>query len=483
MNKELVSSFYLHRMPLRAAFFALSLLIPASAIFAAFIGGEVNRILTAHTVDALRTEVGFFKSEFDRGGIDALSAAVQSRSSISAFTLYQLTRLDQPTQVGNLKGRFDDVGESGLVFDLSDAALKGSEKAAGIAIVVPGGGRLLVARKIDTQRQFADYLRNLTFFCVFALGALALVIGWLASQRLNSRVAEIALTTRSIMGGDFTRRVARDHSGDEFDHLASNLNAMLARIEDLMGALREVSDNIAHDLKTPLTRLRNRAEAALRDDSPAAHREGLERVIEEADGLIQTFNALLLIARLEAGAVDATLAPCDISTLVADLVELYQPVANDANLQIISRIGSTPRGEINRQLVGQAVANMLDNAIKYSPGDSGMDPGPIEVSVSQGDKCLEIAVADRGPGIAPDDRDRATKRFVRLERSRSRPGTGLGLSLVAAVARLHGGELRLEDNEPGLRIVLALGRPRTTSNQKATVGELDRVDSSATVAR
>jgi signal transduction histidine kinase len=483
MNNEYPFSVYLRRMPLRAAFFALTLLFPASAFFASFVGAEVNRILAAQTVDALRNELGFFKSEFDRGGVEAVSEAVQSRSIGSTYTLYQLTRLDQKTSIGNLKGSFSDIGEKGQVFELSNALPNGgAEKAAGIAITVPGGGRLLLARRIDDQRQFADYLRNATFAGVSLLGSIALMMGWIASRRVNSRVAKITLTAHSIMGGDFSRRIARDHSGDEFDELASNLNAMLTRIEDLMGALREVSDNIAHDLKTPLTRLRNRAEAALRDDSPAAHREGLERVIEEADGLIQTFNALLLIARLEAGAVDATRTPCNVSALVDDVIELYQPVANDANLQIISHVGSALALAVNRQLVGQAVANMLDNAIKYSPAEYGAAQGPIEVSVSQGLNGLEIAVGDRGPGIAAVDRDRATKRFVRLERSRSRPGTGLGLSLVAAVARLHGGALRLEDNEPGLRIVLTLGGPRSTLNPKV-LGEIDRVESSATDSR
>ncbi len=247
--------------------------------------------------------------------------------------------------------------------------------------------------------------------------------------------------------------------GDEFDELSESLNAMLERIEQLMGSLREVSDNIAHDLKTPLNRLRNKAEAALRDARGGeAYREGLERTIEEADGLISTFNALLLIARLEAGAVDETAAEFDLAALVRDVAELYEPVAEEAGMSLdVSRPGKASKIVANRHLVGQAVANLIDNAIKYGQrAEAAKAAGAIAVDVCRRVVQVEIAVGDRGPGISEKDRERVLKRFVRLEESRTRPGTGLGLSLVAAVARLHRGTIRLEDNEPGLRAVLVL---------------------------
>jgi signal transduction histidine kinase len=234
---------------------------------------------------------------------------------------------------------------------------------------------------------------------------------------------------------------------------------MLERIERLMIGLREVSDNIAHDLKTPLNRLRNRAEAALRDDrgSPA-WRDGLERTIEEADDLIKTFNALLLIARLEAGAVEETLEPMDLAEVVADAAELYAPAAEDAGFRL--EYSALPPIPVlgNRQLVGQALTNLIDNALKYSAKQAraGTSPPAISISAVALDAKAILTVADRGPGIPAADRERALKRFVRLEVSRSRPGTGLGLSLVTAVAQMHGGTLRLEDNEPGLRAVLEL---------------------------
>jgi signal transduction histidine kinase len=218
-----------------------------------------------------------------------------------------------------------------------------------------------------------------------------------------------------------------------------------------------VSDNIAHDLKTPLNRLRNAAEAALRDNTgEAAYREGLEGTIEKADELIKTFNALLLIARLEAGPLEDSLERFDLGKLIEDVSELYMPAAEEAGfaLTVAAEPGVVVRA--NKQLIGQATSNMIDNAIKYAR--SAAPGGPISVTVGRTATGVEIAVADRGPGITAADRVRVLKRFVRLEESRTKPGTGLGLSLVAAVARLHRGEVRVEDNAPGLKVILALSK-------------------------
>jgi signal transduction histidine kinase len=236
---------------------------------------------------------------------------------------------------------------------------------------------------------------------------------------------------------------------------------MLARIEQLMAGLREVSDNIAHDLKTPLNRLRNRVEEALREPhNEVAYRHALERTIEEADELIKTFNALLSIARLEAGAGGENRETLDVSALVHDVAELYEPVAEERGITLKSDVAEPIVMRADRQLLGQAIANLIDNALKYGApskahGGNGLAP-EVEVRARAVNGGVEIVVTDRGPGVPAPDRGRVLDRFVRLEASRSEPGSGLGLSLVAAVARLHGGSLRLEDNEPGLRVVLTL---------------------------
>ena len=284
---------------------------------------------------------------------------------------------------------------------------------------------------------------------------LGLAGGFFVTRRVLKRVDAMTDTTRTIMDGDLSGRLPIAGTGDELDRLAGNLNAMLERIEALMHGLKEVSDNIAHDLKTPLTRLRNRCEEALRlAEDESQYRAALETTIEESDGLIRTFNALLMIARAESGQARDNMSEFDAAEIARDIGELYEPLADDKGLALKVEAPASAPVHGNRELVSQALANLVDNAIKYGRRQwrrrerrrgrhRGQAPG-------EGDRIL-LTVADAGPGIPEADRGRAVERFVRLEQSRSQPGSGLGLSLAAAVARLHGGELRLEDNQPGLR--------------------------------
>jgi signal transduction histidine kinase len=287
---------------------------------------------------------------------------------------------------------------------------------------------------------------------------LGLAGGFFVTRRVLTRVDAMTETTRTIIAGDLTGRLPIAGTGDELDRLAENLNAMLDRIEALMRGLQEVSDNIAHDLKTPLTRLRNRAEQALRmAKGDADCRLALDAIIEESDDLIRTFNALLMIARAESGHSREGMTDFDAAEVAEGVAELYEPLANEKGLELTVEAPQKLPMHGNRELVSQALANLVDNAIKYGAA-AAQAGGQILVSALATREHIEVAVADHGPGIPEADRERAVVRFVRLEQSRSEPGSGLGLSLAAAVAHLHGGVLKLEDNAPGLRTVIVFPR-------------------------
>jgi signal transduction histidine kinase len=291
---------------------------------------------------------------------------------------------------------------------------------------------------------------------------LGLAGGFFVSSRVLKRIDAMTGTANTIMAGDLSGRLPIAGTGDELDRLASNVNAMLDRIEALMRGLKEVSDNIAHDLKTPLTRMRNRCEQALRGaKNEGDYRAALESTIAESDELIRTFDALLMIARAESGQARDNMIEFDAAEIARDVCELYEPLAEEKGLalKVEAPLAAPVRG--NRELVSQALANLVDNAIKYAgPEVSKINGATAEIVLgarAQGDH-IALSVADHGPGIPDIDRGRVVERFVRLELSRSQPGSGLGLSLASAVAHLHGGELKLEDNHPGLRSVLALPR-------------------------
>jgi signal transduction histidine kinase len=324
------------------------------------------------------------------------------------------------------------------------------------SVQLESGLILVVGRDVVERRGYTAII--LQWFAIGVAGILffSLVAGGITAVRVLRRVETINATSRKIMSGNLSERVPVTRRNDEFDGLANSLNRMLDRIEQLMQGMKEVTDNVAHDLKTPLTRLRNKAESALRDgQDEAQRREALETTIEESDKLIKTFNALLMIARAEAGTPSGALSELDLSAVVADVAELYGPLAEDEGLELVADVAPGVKLNGNRELLGQALVNLVENALKYYEPVEGK-AGKITVSLRQAEGRVLIEVADNGPGIPAEDRARVVERFVRLEKSRTMPGSGLGLSLVAAVARLHGGEFRVEDNAPGVRAVVDL---------------------------
>jgi signal transduction histidine kinase len=448
------------------------------ALFAAFLlayfAWNTRRLVTQQIVATVDAEIAGLSDLYQQGGIRRLIFAIDDRGSRPGSSLYLLTTASGEGVTGNIgsltTGILDKSGWTETAYrriDDSDTAVE--HQALVRVLQLPGGFRLLVGRDLQERERLHDVIISAGWWSIAIVVVLGIAGGFFITRRVLKRVDAMTGTTQRIMSGDLSGRLPIAGSNDELDRLAGNLNAMLERIEALMYGLKEVTDNIAHDLKTPLTRMRNRAEEALRTaEDESQYRAALERTIDESDALIRTFNALLMIARAESGQARDNMTTFDAAEIAQGIGELYEPLADDKGLTLRVEASEAAPMHGNRELVSQALANLVDNAIKYaapnnatlapdSPPVNGAQPEIVVKAAGEGDRIL-LTVADTGPGIPELDRSRAVERFVRLEQSRSLPGSGLGLSLANAVARLHGGELRLEDNAPGLRSVLALPR-------------------------
>lgn len=411
---------------------------------------------------AIDADVTGFQETFERSGVTGLIIAVNRRvnAGTSRDGIYLLVDSVGNTLAGNMQ-RWprnvvpDDVW---LNFSINDQRRAEPEIADVRAkqYVVQGGQQnymLLVGRDVRDAREFRGRLLDSINVGLGITLALGLLGGLIFSGTIMRRIAAITRTCRSIMSGDLTQRVAISHQNDELGQLSHSINAMLDQIERLMNGMRQVSDNVAHDLRTPLTRLRSRLESAARHLNDPAQRETIEGAIGDADSLLATFAALLRIARAEAGS-QRNFVDIDLNALAEEVVDLYSPLAEDKGLTFVTQFepGLMARGDPN--LIGQALANLLDNAIKYT------EKGSVTVALTAKDGRPAIVVADTGPGVPEAYRGKVLERLFRLEQSRTSPGSGLGLSLVAAVAKSHGLELKLEDNMPGLRVTLRFAQQR-----------------------
>ena len=455
---------------LRTTAFKLTLVyLGMFVLFAASLLGyfalNTRRLITEQITATVNGEVNGLSEQYGQGGLRRLVTVVDVRSRRPGSSLYLVTTPSGEGLAGNVgslePGVLDRPGWLETYYHRLESS-EGAEHRALVRVVqLPGGFHLLVGRDLDERERLFGIVVNAGQWSLALVIVLGLLGGFFVSRRVLSRIDAMTGTAQTIMAGDLSGRLPVAGTGDELDRLADNVNAMLERIEALMRGLKEVSDNIAHDLKTPLTRLRNRCEQALRSASgEASYRAALEATIAESDDLIRTFDALLMIARAESGQARENMTEFDASEIARDVGELYEPVADEKGiaLKIDAAAAAPVRG--NRELVSQALANLIDNAIKYAGSNGKVNGIPAEIVVKAGNdgERITLSVADRGPGIPDADRGRVVERFVRLEQSRSEPGSGLGLSLASAVARLHGGELKLEDNHPGLRTTIALPR-------------------------
>jgi len=442
-------------------------------------------MLATQTMETINEEVQGLDRAYRRGGLPFLVRVVEQRSRQPGANLYLIADPNGRILTGNVEslepgvleteGRtetpftYQRYGEGTIerrapdVSELEAPPAATETRHAAIAVVsrLPNQMIVLVGRDLGEPERFRAVVQRALIFALSIMAVGGLLIWYFVGRRALKRIDSISDAGKRIMGGDLAGRLPVTGAGDEFDRLSENLNAMLTRIAGLNEGLKQVSDNIAHDLKTPLTRLRNRAEAALAGNPEAdGYREALEATIAESDRLIKTFNAILMISRLEAGYSAEQLSKVDLATITRDVVELYEPAAEEVGVRL-----EAPHAtgsfivDGNRELIGQALSNIIDNAIKYSAG--AVEPA-VRVSVESNNGEISLKVADNGPGI-PDqtDRDRATERFVRLEQSRSQPGSGLGLSLANAVMKLHAGRLELLAGNPGLTVVMTFPETRS----------------------
>jgi signal transduction histidine kinase len=457
--------------PFRLTLLFLALFAAAAAAFLTYIyvatAGEVTRRADAE----ITAEMASLEAAYRQGGADALNQTLIERAAGERPFLYLFMDKEGKRITGSIEESpvedFDEeAGETWASFQVTETDPDGAEvrrPARGFQERLPGGEILFVGADVGEAEA---YVRRIVR-ALWGAGALVILLGLfggvLVSQNVSRQMAGLVELVDAVRSGDLKVRARVRGARDEYDELAEGLNEMLDRLERSMGGLRHAGDAIAHDLRSPLTRLKARLEVALieADSGTGDPRKALEQALEDADGVLNTFNAVLAIARLQAAGQAPNQTLFDPGELAADIAELYEPLCEEKGLDFRAEITPALQVKGNREFIAQALANILDNAVKYTP-----EGGAVMLRArrrSSGE--IEFSVTDTGPGVPETDRARVVQRFVRLENSRNEPGSGLGLSLVAAVAEAHGGRLELDEGPgvvdgtgPGLRVAFVLPR-------------------------
>lgn len=440
-------------------------------VLLAFIYWKTVAVIDRQTSETIEADILALSDVYRQRGIPGLVEAIRERAGQDALSdnVYLLTDPALKPLAGNVAAwPADTTGASqwiSLVLTRKENGQLVPHQVRARTFTLPGDHHLLVGRDMHEKVRFRQLVIDTLSWSLGGTLGLGLLGGYLLSQRMMRRLDRTSRTIGQIMQGDLGRRLPRGSGGDEFDRLAEQVNSLLDQIERLMAGMQLATDSLAHDLRSPLTRLKARIELAL---IQAPHvdqdREALSDVLSQADAALVMFDNLLKIASAESGLAAADLKPIDAALLARDATELYEPVAEDKGVSL-SFTGESElpvRGQ--SELLSQAITNLIDNAVKHTPTG-----GHIAVRAEREGKRATLVVADSGAGIAPADRARVLERFVRLETSRSTPGSGLGLSLVAAVVKLHGGTIALADNCPGLRVILSF--PLTTMETEQPLSE------------
>ena len=443
------------------------------AVILGFIYWSTIVYTTNQTDDDINAEIKALSAVYARKGypglIRVLSERIESQRPGDS-TLYLLTDHQFRPLVGNIN-RWPSIAahnpEGWLDFKLDDLQNEsgGEFSARARTFEVENRFNLLVGQGMKDLQTMKQLVGSALVWGLMLTVALGLVGGLMLRQTLRSRLGAINQTSRKIMQGDLRKRISTRGTGDEFDQLATNLNSMLDQIEHGMDGVRRVSDNIAHDLKTPLARLKNRVEELkVRVAGKPEEEAAAEQIIQEADGLLQTFNALLRIARIEYSEQRKGFARVDVNSILSDLQELYEPVIEEKGQTLQFETCKKMEIDADRDMLFQAFANLIDNAIKYTPRG-----GNIVIRSFKKNRNGYVEISDNGPGIPLAEHEKVLQRFYRLDQSRSTPGSGLGLALVFAVLKLHQLELSFADNQPGLSVLVEFARPG-----KRNRGEMDK---------
>ncbi len=417
-------------------------------------------MLTRQVDAAIEADEQGLAEQWQAGGPAALLATIQSRltSNLDNDAIYLV--LDPKGQVvaGNLDSWPDQVARTGEVYEI-DVTRNGQRNLARFhRYNLPAGYALLVGREVSSRAALRRLLAEVLAWSMVLIGLLSVAGALLLKQLFRRMVSQVSQTADAISSGDLTRRVAISGRGDEFDRMAETINDMLDRVSRLMDGVREVSNAIAHDLRTPITRARARLEDAVTHAGSAEQlRIAIDRAVSDLDGITNVFQALLRISEIEAGARRSAFVTLDVRPLMQDLQELYGAVADERGLSLVLNASDRLEAFGDRELIQQAMTNLLDNAIKFSPAH-----GTVEMVGERTADGLVLAVRDYGPGIPADEIERVTGRFYRGDSARHTPGFGLGLTLVRAVAQLHGGTLSLQNATPGLRAIMMLPSPADT---------------------
>lgn len=457
------------RLPrlLRTSVFQLTLVymalfaVSVTALFV-FIYWSTIGYLERQTNALIQAELDGLEEQYRQRGLLGLIEIIDNRvrSDSSGRSVYLLVDSNLRRVTGNVGRWPPEFNQPGTYVEFTLQRPNGDNvPVRALLLQVAGSFRLLVGREIRDIQRFNELFWQASIWALSLTMGLALAGGVLMGFSAERRVARLNRTTRQIIAGDLSQRLPLSGIHDEQEELAAHVNTMLDRIEGLLTGMRHVGDSIAHDLRSPLTRLRTRLE--LLAESPNPSRESISECLTQADELLNTFNALLRIARVESGAFRSAFAEVDMSRVVRDVGELYQAIAEERRIVLdCSGIADGVHVFGDRELLAQALTNLLDNATKYTP-----EGGRIGLTLEQAGDAVRVTVADTGPGIPAADRERVLARFSRLDQSRSKPGNGLGLALVKAVAEQHDAKLTLDDNAPGLVVELTL--PATDARRAA----------------